>query len=275
MTTKFSVAAAGFALMSVALTACGSGESSAGPGKDCKPTVKVDTINQDELRVAGFVSPPSVTSVEGSRDELGGIDAEVIKKLAQDACLKLVQKTTSPAAGVGDLDSKRIDVLIGGIGYTPERAEAFGVSQEMYSQPMAALSKSGISTVDEMASAEGVGVVQGYRWQEDLEKALGESVKVYQSSEAMLSDLKSGRIEVGTLDLGEAKVNADKLEAGLEVEAIASDERVAATTEPAKVVVLYTKGNSSLGEALDAVIDTMKSDGTLAKLLDESGLNLS
>lgn len=275
MIRKFSVVAVGFALASAALTACGSSESSAGAGDDCQPTVKVDTIKQGELTVAGFVSPPSVTIVDGTRDQLGGIDTEVVKKLADEACLTMVQKTTSPAAGVGDLDSKRIDILIGGIGYTAERAEAFGASEEMYSQPMAALSKSGVSTIDEMAAAGGVGVVQGYRWQDDLQKALGKSVKVYQSSDAMLGDLKSGRIEVGTLDLGEAKINAEKLDVGLEVEPIAPDERVAATTEPAKVVILYTKGNSSLGDALNGVIDAMKQDGTMDKLLEESGLSPS
>lgn len=272
MIRKFSVAVVGLALV---LTGCSSSDSSGNVANDCKPAITVDTIKEGELQVAGFVSPPSVTTVEGSRDDLGGIDTEVIKKLAKDACLKLVLKTTSPAAGVGDLESKRIDVLIGGIGYTPERAEAFGASTEMYEQPMALISESGASTVDDLMAVDGVGVVQGYRWQEDLEKVLGDKLKVYQSGEAMLNDLKSDRIQIATFDRGEAIVNAEKLNMGLKVETMAPDDRVAASLEPAKVIVLYTKGNASLGEALDAKINAMKQDGTMDKLLEPTGLGNS
>jgi polar amino acid transport system substrate-binding protein len=271
MTTPFAVALVATALV---LAGCASGTSAGDVPDGCVAQHRIDTVHEGQLRVSGFVSPPSVLSGDGPQAALTGIDSDIIHQFARNNCLAVVEKTSSAAAGVGDLGSGRIDILIGGIGFTPERAEAFGASHPMYTQRMVVISESGVRTVDEMASTDGVGVVQGYRWQEDLERALGSIVKVYQSREAMLSDLQSGRIAVATLDEGEAHYSLEQLgRSDLTVEPVAADKRVAASLEPSRVVVLYTKGNGSLGDALNSQIDDMLASGAMAKLLTEYGLD--
>lgn len=265
--------------LSLALTACGGsgGGSSAAPvPADCKPKSQFTTVKKGTLTVAGFVSPPSVINANTSGGtDLTGADSEVVDEFAKENCLQLAETTTSPTAGLGNLQTGRIDVLIGGIGYTPERAASFGTSKPLYDVYLDAVSKTGISSIDQMTSSSvtGVGLVEGYRWQDDFQKVLGSKVKVYQTPQQMLSDLVNGRIQVATMDSTESGYYLDKMgNSGMTAVHVSPDPRVADSKAPAAVVALFPKASTGVQDAFNAVVDGMNKDGSLAAILKKYNL---
>lgn len=130
------------------------------------------------------------------------------------------------------------------------------------------------STVDEAGKGT-IGVVQGYRWNEDFQKAFGSKIKTYQTLDALVSDLANGRVDTGVLDDGEAmdalKRKGD--DGGLKVVPAESDQRIQASVTPAEVVLVSTFGNKGLSDAINGDLDTMRQAGELATFIEDAGLS--
>jgi polar amino acid transport system substrate-binding protein len=161
-------------------------------------------------------------------------------------------------------------MAIGGIYYTDDRAAILQLSDVMYRDGMAIISKTGLGSLGDLRG-KSTGVVQGYLWNAELQKALGQdSVKIYQDSTSMISDINSGRLDAGILTSAEAAFRA---QGGLKAAPFAADPSVPSSTKPGKVVIPSPKGNSSLGTAINGDIATLLKDGTVAKALQSNGMD--
>ncbi|MGH9000401.1 MAG: amino acid ABC transporter substrate-binding protein, partial [Acidimicrobiia bacterium] len=134
-------------------------------------------------------------------------------------------------------------------------------------------SKSPITRISQLPGKK-VGVVQGYLWNEDLEKVLGAgTLRLYQAVPALVSDIENGRIAVGVLAGAEAALRVTQRSgAGLGAYPVEPDARVAASTAPGQIVFAHTKGNVALTKALNEDIAALRVDGTLARILTRHGL---
>lgn len=279
---SFSFAAAAITMaISAALAGCGSsGSSSSSAGavssgagavsSGCKPAhAGITTLRKGTLQVLSYVSPP-YTVQQGSI--IGGVDGTIVTQLAKMECLALDARPTAPAALIASLQDARGDVADGGIYYTAQRAQTLNLTTTMYRDGMALVSKNPLSGTLAGLAGKTVGVIQGYLWDSDFQKALGASVKVYQSSPAMIYDIENGRLDAGVLTTSEAGYRA-KHGVGLVVTPFQPTPKVAASESENNVVLAVTKNETGLTKAFNADIQTLVSNGFIAKTLTAQGMS--
>jgi polar amino acid transport system substrate-binding protein len=251
------------ATVSIAITA------TAAFSQDCKPAHDFKTVTEGKLTVAVYNYPPFI--MVDANNVASGIDYQMVELTAKANCLELVPLNLAPAAVVESVISGKADMAVGAWYRSEKRSTVLGLTLPTYLDPMVSISKDGLETVDSMMDKT-IGTVQGYTWNETLQKVFGDKVKVYPDGLAMYSDLEAGRVDVA-LDGSVAPVEAMKAGrlSGFSVKLVQSDERIPDTVQPPQSALLYTLGNTGLGEALDDVITTIHTDGTLAKWLTDAG----
>lgn len=243
--------------------------TTAAHAQDCTPAHEFPTITEGKLTVAVYNYPPF--SMVDANNVASGIDYEIVKLAAAANCLELVPLNLAPAAVVQSVISGKADVAVGAWYRSAERGKVLGLTLPTYMDPMTAISKDGVDTVDGMMG-KSIATVQGYTWNGTLQKVFGDNLKLYPDGLAMYTDLEAGRVDVA-LDGSVAPIEAQKggRLAGFTAVLVKSDERIPDTVLPPQSTLLYTLGNTGLGEALDETITAIHADGTLAKWLTDAG----
>lgn len=237
---------------------------------DCEK--QIQTIDQGKLTVAGYDYPPfSNTTSDG---KLGGIDFEIVKRAAAENCLEVVPVAMDPAATIQAVIAGKADVAIGSWNRTEKRAQVLDISAPTYLDPMGIFSKDGVDTVESFIGKK-VGTVTGYLWVGELQKLLGPDLKLYPTPVALAQDLEAGRIDIAAdgYNSGAYIQKTTNGYKGIIIKLAKPDDRVTASALPAQAGVLYTKGNASLGEALDASINKQHEDGSIVKALEAAGFD--
>ncbi|MBN3723892.1 substrate-binding periplasmic protein [Burkholderia sp. Ac-20379] len=237
----------------------------------CKPAHQFQTITPGVLSIAAWDFPPY--AIPAGRDDVKGVDGEIVKKIAAKECLKISVSVVDPAAVVQSVVSKKADIALGDWYRTADRAKVVGLGSPMYLDQMGIISKDGIDTVGGLAGKK-IGTVTGYLWLADLQKTFGDSLVVYPNPVAMAQDLMTGRIDAGTDSYAVAQFNQKKGGySGMKITVAKPDQRVAATLMPGQTTMPYTKSNTALGEALSADIDALRNSGEISKILQSYGLS--
>ena len=262
------------ALSLAALTACSSGGaggtgSTGEAGGECTPKSEFSTIKQGELAVVLYDLPP-FSKLEGGK--VTGVDGDVITAFAEENCLTINATSAATAANIPTVQSGRADVTIAAWYRTAQRAEIVLLSDPIYTDQMAIISKDGISDVSQLEGMT-VGTVDGYLWVEDMRKVLGDNLRVYPTTLNMNQDLAAGRIDVGIDSYGSAIFN--NTEDKYKVEVVKPDERVAASQEAAQIAIPVAPGNQELVDAINAFIKEIREDGRLEQILKDNGLDPS
>lgn len=236
---------------------------------DC-PDVK--TVEKGKLTVAAYDYPPF--TVIGPNNSISGVDPDIVKRAAKDACLEVVSMVMEPAATIQAVIAGKADVAIGSWNRTEKRSQVLGLSAPIYLDPMGMVSKDGIDTIDGL-KGKTVGTVTGYLWVTELQKLVGGSLKLYPNDVAVDQDLAAGRIDVGLVGYSAAALanKAGKGYKDLQVKIAKPDEAVQASVQPAQAGILYTKGNDSLGKALDESIKKQQAGGLIGKDLEALGID--
>lgn len=266
-TSKFSIGLGALTavLMSAGMAAAQGSCTPAHPG--------VQTVNAGSLTPAMIVNPPiSNLSVSG---ELEGIDGEILKEIAAMECLSVNPLTVDQAAAIQAVTSGRADLAIGGWFRTAARAEIVALSDPLYLQQMALVSRTGVNSVEGLADKT-VGIVQGTLWAEDVKQVLGDKVTTYPSAVAMYQDLFVGRIDVAVNGLAATigAKNAGTL-SGMEIEVIQPHPGIKASMEPGQAAFPLTKENTALLEMFNDNIAKLRESGKLVEILVKNGLDAS
>ncbi|NKX56693.1 substrate-binding periplasmic protein [Arthrobacter mobilis] len=259
-------------VLGLSLTGCGSSSGTSTAAADCTPAhAGLETVNAGKLTVGTPVTPPYVLKSGG---EISGVDAEIIKEIAALECLEVDWQEVTFAAGLQSLQSDRVDTSMGGIYRTAERAELLELGATAYRDGVALLSKEGYKSLEDL-SGKKVGVIQGYLWNKDLQAALGnDAVKQYQTSDALFSDLKAGRINVAVFTTAEAAYRLSQAPSdGFVSETFEPTEKVKATLEPGQVVLPHPKGADAITKAFDEDIQTLISNGRIGEILSEQKMD--
>ncbi|MGO7018577.1 substrate-binding periplasmic protein [Rhizobium leguminosarum] len=232
---------------------------------------KVKTVQDGKLIVAAYDYPPFSVTSGGA---ISGIDVDIVTRAAKENCLEVVPMVLDPAATIQAVVSGKADVAIGSWNRTEKRAKAVNMSAPTYLDPMGIFSKDGADTV---ASFEGknVGTVQGYLWVGEMQKMLGNKLKLYPTPVALAQDLEAGRIDIAAdgYNSGAYIQKTSGGYKGIEIKLSKPDERIQASILPAQAGVIYTKGNESLGAALDKSIVQQHKDGAIVKDLEAAGFD--
>ncbi|MCW2641702.1 MAG: amino acid transporter substrate-binding protein [Dactylosporangium sp.] len=174
---------------------------------------------------------------------------------------------------IASVESKRADLSIGGVYRTDDREKLLDLSATMYRDRMALLSKKDVTSV---ASLKGktVGVIQGYLWNQELQKSLGtDAVKIYQASDGLVNDLANGRVDAGVLTTAEAGFRAaQNKNANFKVTNFEPDASVPSSQKAGEVILAMTKGNTAMKQAFNEDIKTLIQGGTIGRFLKENNM---
>jgi polar amino acid transport system substrate-binding protein len=272
MPKKGTVVAALIASATLAISMTGCTQAPTGSSAaDCTPEWNFETIEKGKLIVAAVGTLPYVDIRPGS-SEAGGIDGSFYTEFAKRACLSVDFRSLGGPAAVAAMTEKQADVAAGGWYATPERAQSIGQTSPVWFNYNGIVSSAGLGTVDSL-QGKTVGVVGGSVYVAPLEAAIGsDRVKQYQTADAILQDLKAGRIDAGVgtaVEMG-YQVKA-RNESNLKVVPLESDEKYPELTQGGQVNFPHTKDNTDLGQALEDYIKKIQSDGTVQKVLAEYG----
>jgi polar amino acid transport system substrate-binding protein len=258
-------------LMSVA--ACGGGSAASGPPENCTPAYSVPTtIQAGVLTVTGPDYPPLFT-YDGSA--LGGVDGAFLSYFAQKACLGLDVQVLPASGVIESVRGGRADVAGGGWYITEERAQVVGQTDPVYSDPLVFVAKAPSADIQDYKTAT-IGTTQGYTFVPDLQRFAGDNVKLYQSPDAVFSDVSNGRIQVGLMAVAEAsfRINANP-GSGLSYQIMTPDPAIDASVHPPVTDFPFAKDNPELGRALNAAIADFRNEGKLAEALQAAGIDPS
>ncbi|GAA3696158.1 hypothetical protein GCM10023081_36620 [Arthrobacter ginkgonis] len=270
MSKKTLAIAAVCASAALLLTGCTEAPTQAASG-NCTPEWEFETIQDGKLVIAAVGTLPYVDIRPGST-EAGGIDGSFYTEFAKRACLTPEFRSLGGPAAVAAMTEGQADVAAGGWYATPARGESIGQTLPVWFNYNGIVSASGLGTVEEL-KGKTVGVVGGSVYVAPLEKAVGaDHVRQYQSADAILQDLKAGRIEAGigtAVELGH-QVQA-RGETNLQVVVLDEDPKYPDLTQGGDVNFPHTKDNAALGDALEEYIADIQSNGTVERVLAEYG----
>lgn len=255
------------AVLAVAATVAGCSAQPSTPAPEgCSPA-DVDTISDGVLTVGVPTFAPFTEVVDGAAS---GVDGDIITAFAEEACLGLEIVPLDYTALIPGLQQDRIDVAIGSIYRTEERAEQAGITVPLYLDQMGLISEGGVSTLEQLQDQR-VGAIDGNLWVEDLQQALDGAVTLYPSSVELQADLEAGRLDVAVDSYGAAALAY--ADTDFSVEVIEPTDAVAASTEPGQTSFYYPEDAESLGAALDEELTVLRENGTIAEILEKWGLD--
>ncbi|MDR1852719.1 MAG: ABC transporter substrate-binding protein [Propionibacteriaceae bacterium] len=236
---------------------------------DCTPAHTFSTIEAGKLIVASPEFPPFSSLVEGA-DE--GIDTEIAKEIAKLECLTVELQDVAYSAAVPAVQSGRADMAVGCYYRTKERSEIVNLSDAIYLDGMGIVSKDGVTSIPEIIKMN-VGSVDGYLWNDDMQKLMDGKMKIYPSNVEMWADLEAGRIDVG---FDSVAVSQDKAKGtDFKVTVADPDDRVAASVKAAQIGLPLTKDNAELLAAVNADIKTLQDNGTIKAIFEKYGVDTS
>lgn len=258
------------------VSACSSSDDSSSVDSTCTPVhADIETITEGTLTVSIPEFPP-FSSYDGS--DATGIDVDIVKAIAQMECLDIAYVESEYATSIPNVQNKLSDIAVGDYYRTKARAEVVDLSAPLYFDDMSITSETGITSIADLEDIGQVGTVDGYLWNDQVKEILGDKLSIYTSNALMRQDLAKGTIKAG-LDsypvAAQAIAGDDALKDTWKVEVADPDDRVDASIQPAQTTFPLTKGNTSLLDAIDADVLTLREDGTLGKIFENYGLDSS
>jgi polar amino acid transport system substrate-binding protein len=258
------------AALVLALAGCSGDSDTAVPPSDCTPQHQFDTVAKGKLTVATYAFPPH-TIIEG--DKLSGVEGDLLNEIAKRECLTLaVESAGGASAAVPSVQTGRADLAAGSWWRTKARAEVVSLSSPLYLDQAAIISKAGYKSFAELDGKK-VGSVGGNLWNDEVKKAYGDNFTVYQDADSVYSDLAADRIDavLDSVAFPTARFQETPIE-GAQIVPMPPDPRVAASQKPGQINWPNSKNNAALTEALNANIEAMHADGTIANALKKAGL---
>jgi ABC-type amino acid transport substrate-binding protein len=254
----------------VTLAACGGDEPSA-------EAAGLDTIDPGVIRVAIQPYAP-YTSLEA--DKLTGLDSDILTAAADNLGLEIQPQLTDFNGMLGGVQSRRVDVAIGGIAWSEDRQkEGLFTDPAYYSPP--AMAVHGSATYETIEDLEGLdlGTVTGYVWVNSIKAIPGAELHTYPDANGVINDLASGRIQVGFLDpliIIDAKEKRPDLDFTAQYLTPPTAEQIKKSPDlgylaPYQVSFYVAPEEPKLEAAISEEIDKMYANGDLADLIEEYG----
>ncbi|MFB4352783.1 transporter substrate-binding domain-containing protein [Microbacterium sp. LS_15] len=259
------IAVTALVLGAVALTACSGSTAPAESGSSSEEgSNDFGLVKDGTLTVAteGTYRPFSFHG-DGGTGDLTGYDVEIIQAVADKLDLEVDFKETQWDAIFAGLDAGRFDVIANQVTINDDRKASYLFSEPYTVSPgviVVAEDDDSISSFDDL---QGKTTAQSLtsNWN-DLAKESGANVEGVEGWAQAVELLRQGRVD--------ATIN-DKL-TFLDYEKTNSPTglKIAAETEDAgEQAFVFTKDKKSLVEAVDAALEELRADGTLAEISDK------
>lgn len=263
------------ALLAVTLTAsaCSSAESEQPAGTN----TSLDTLEKGVLTVAVQPYAP-YTSLVG--DKLTGLDSDILTAVAKRLGLTIRAQNTDFAGMLASVQSRRVDITVGGVAWTAERQKQGLFTDPPYYSPPAMAVRSG-QTYKTIKDLEGhqLGTVEGYVWVKAIQAVPGATLRAFPDANGVFDDLGGGRLDVGFLDpLLVIAAEKEKPELNIKTEYLTppTDAQVKehpeyAYFQPYMTSFYLPKQSTKLEAAISKEIRAMYASGEMTKLIKKYG----
>lgn len=259
----------------------GNGSSSAGPASSgSASTGDLGLISKGTVKVGFMNGLMPYVGLKGSA--LTGVDGDLFTHAVAPLGLKVDARGSEFSAMIAGVQSRRLDIGIGGIAWTAEREKAGVYTDPVYYSPLVMLAKPGLrlSTVDELKGLKIGAPTATLNLQ--AAQAAGADAKAYPDWNKTLADLKAGRLDAASVD-PLVVVDAQKNEPGLKnytVDVIAQPTAAQLAKKPAlsafneyQVAWYCSPKAKKLCAALSTQIDKMYTDGSSKQILTSWGVD--
>lgn len=225
----------------------------------------LDTVKQRgtlQIALEGTFPPFDYKAPNG---ELEGYDVDVAKAVAAKLGVKPVFITTEWSGIIAGLQAKRYDVIVNQVSITPERQKVLDFSPPYtYSTAQLIQRKDDTRQFKSLDDLKGhkLGVSLGSNYNDMAKSVPGIDVKTYPGAPEYLRDLASNRLDAALNDrlmlAYLMKTSNLPLRAGANV-GDAQDE----------MGIPFRKDNPKFAKAIGDAVDSLKADGTLAKISEK------
>ena len=209
--------------------------------------------------------PYEMTTDDGGFE---GIDVEVAAAIAQKLGLELVVDDMGFDAALTAVQTGQSDIAMAGITVTEERLEVMDFSDTYATGVQSVIVKedSPIQTIDDLANAEMIGcqaATTGYIYASDTPENGGygeDHVTAYENGALAVMALVNDQIDAVIIDDAPAQ------------EFVAQNEGLKILDTPwaeEDYAIGVAKGNTDLLNAINAVMDELKADGTFQSIVDK------
>jgi ABC-type amino acid transport substrate-binding protein len=270
---RYALVGALLAVLLFAVVGCGGDDS----GSSAAGSAQLDTIEQGKLKVA-IESYMPYTGLKAGTIE--GLDGDIINAVADKLGLEVQPQMTDFNGMLGGVQSRRVDITVGGVAWSKERQEQGLFTDPPYYSPPAMGVHSGktYSTVDDLQGLS-LGTVTGYVWVKSIKAIPGAKLGAYPNANGVFDDLGSGRLDVGFLDplliINQQKARPD-LKIATQYLTPPTDAQVKEHPEyeflrPYMTGFYVPKQEPKLEKAVSEQIRQMYANGEMAKLIEKWG----
>jgi len=252
LTAALTVAAA------LALSACGSSDSPA-PGASGEDFGLV-TAGTLTVATEGTYRPFSFHDASG---ELVGYDVEIAKAVADKLDLEISFQETQWDGIFAGLDADRFDVIANQVSINPEREAKYLFSEPYTVSPGVIVVKEDDDSISSFADLDGKTTAQSLtsNWYE-LAQQNGAQVEAVEGWAQAVELLRQDRVD--------ATINDELTFLDYETTNGPTGLKIAAETDdPARNAFAFTKDKEALVTAVDAALEELRADGTLAEISEK------
>lgn len=263
-------------LLIPAVAGCGS-DGDDEPKNVSAKTAALGTITPGVIKVAVQPYAP-YTSVQG--DKIVGLDGDILAYAAKKLGLEVKPQVTDFAGMLAGVQSRRVDITIGGVAWSADRQKQGLFTDPPYYSPPAMAVRSGktYKTVDDLKGLQ-LGTVEGYVWVKSIQAVPGAKLHAYPDANGVFDDLGAGRVDVGFLDpLIIIAAQKERPELKIDTQYMTPPTAAQVKAKPAyeyfqpyQTGFYLPKKATKLEKAISAQIDAMYENGELEKLVKKYG----
>ncbi|MDQ0954255.1 polar amino acid transport system substrate-binding protein [Streptomyces phaeochromogenes] len=263
-------------LLIPAVAGCGS-DGDDEPKNVSAKTAALGTITPGVIKVAVQPYAP-YTSVQG--DRIVGLDGDILAYAAKKLGLEVKPQVTDFAGMLAGVQSRRVDITIGGVAWSADRQKQGLFTDPPYYSPPAMAVRSGktYKTVDDLKGLQ-LGTVEGYVWVKSIQAVPDAKLHAYPDANGVFDDLGAGRVDVGFLDpliiIAAQKERPDlKIDTQYMTPPTAAQVKAKPAYEyfqPYQTGFYLPEKATKLEKAISAQIDAMYENGELEKLVKKYG----
>lgn len=273
-----SMVASGLLLSTVTGCVAGGDERKTANPDSSAGVVNLGTQSPGVISVAIRGDLPYAAEEDGN---LTGIDGEIMAVLAEKLGHTVKIELMDFSGQLGAIESGRVDVAIGSIGWKPDRAENGLFTDPTYYAAATVIEPVG-AQLNTLASLEGktIGTVTGYAWAAAIEAIPGAKLRTYETADAVYADVGAKRIDAAFVDaLQDIYVANTKPDLGIQTEPlVVSDAELAKNPDFAvfgqvQLAFYLPSASVDLEEALTRELRGMYESGELAEILGRWGVD--
>jgi len=153
----------------------------------------VETIDKGMLTIAFTGDMPGTGYQDG---KMVGYDGEILQRISEAAQLKVKPALMEWSGTIASVQSKRVDVMAGTMGWTEQRSKIMALSDPIhyFKNGITQLDKNNWSSLKDLEGKK-VGTITGFSFIPEMRKIKGLQVALYDTSDAAVRDLLAGRID--------------------------------------------------------------------------------